>query len=189
VVGRPPDDRELARRAKAGDVDAYASLLRLHEGAARRLALVLCGSSADPDDAAQEAFIKAWYALPTFDDGAPFRPWMLRIVANEARNRRRSAGRRARYELRCAEDRVSGETALSPEVSVLAADRRRILVAALAELPPPQRDVVACRYVVGLDEHETASALGLPVGTVKSRCARGLSRLRRILEIGGDGNG
>jgi RNA polymerase sigma factor (sigma-70 family) len=176
-------------------VDAYASLLRLHEPAARRLAHVVCGSAGDADDAAQEAFVKAWYGLAGFRDGAPFRPWLLRIVANESRNRRRAAGRRAAYELRCAEDRTVGGTpsadgtAASAEVAVMASDRRRVLVAALAELPPGQRDVVACRYLVGLDEAETAAVLGLARGTVKSRAARGLARLRELLQIGGDGNG
>jgi RNA polymerase sigma factor (sigma-70 family) len=176
-------------------VDAYASLLRLHEAAARRLAHVVCGSGIDADDVAQDAFVKAWSSLVTFRDGAPFRPWLLRIVANEARNRRRSAGRRAGYELRCAEDRAGGATsppggiAASADVAVLASDRRRVLVAALAKLPTAQREVVTCRYLVGLDEVETATVLGLPRGTVKSRAARGLARLRGLLpESGGDGD-
>lgn len=194
-MGRLPDDRELARRAKEGDVDAYAALLRLHEAAARRLAHVVCGSASDADDVAQDAFVKAWYGLARFRDGAPFRPWLLRIVANEAHNRRRSAGRRAGYELRCAEDRAGGATsppaglAASADVAVLASHRRRVLVAALAVLPPAQRDAVTCRYLVGLDEAETATVLGLPRGTVKSRTARGLARLRELLdETGGDGD-
>ena len=160
-------------------MDAYASLLRMHEGAARRLALVVCGSPGEADEAAQDGFVKAWYGLAGFRDGAAFRPWLLRIVANEARNRRRSTGRRAGYELRFAEDRASGGAAPSPE-------------AAVAGLPTPQRDVVACRYLVGLDEAETAAVLGLPRGTVKSRAARGLARLRDLLperiEIGGPGD-
>jgi RNA polymerase sigma factor (sigma-70 family) len=190
VVGRPPDDRALARRAKEGDVDAYASLLRLHEGAARRLAVVICGS-AEADEAAQDAFVKAWYGLGGFRDGSPFRPWLLRIVANEARNRRRAFGRRSGHELRFAADRASGGAAPSPEAAVLATDRRRALAGALAELPARQRDVLACRYLIGLDEAETADVLGLPRGTVKSRAARGLARLRALLserhEIGGAG--
>jgi RNA polymerase sigma factor (sigma-70 family) len=173
-------------------VDAYASLLRMHEGPARRLAQVVCGSADDADEAVQDGFVRAWYGLAGFRDGAAFRPWLLRIVANEARNRRRSAGRRAGYELRFAEDRASGGAAPSPEAAVLAADRRRTVGAALAGLPTPQRDVVACRYLVGLDEAETAAVLGLPRGTVKSRAARGLARLRDLLperiEIGGTGD-
>jgi RNA polymerase sigma factor (sigma-70 family) len=180
-VGRPPDDRELARRAKEGDVDAYASLLRMHEAAARRLAAAVCGSVSEPDEAVQNAFVKAWYGLPRFRAGEPFRPWLLRIVANEARNRRRSAGRRAGHELRFSEDRALGGSPPSPEAAVLASDVRSTVAAALAELPARQRDVIACRYVVGLDEGETAALLGLARGTVKSRAARGLRRLRGLL--------
>jgi RNA polymerase sigma factor (sigma-70 family) len=101
-----------------------------------------------------------------------------------------AAGRQAGA--RFAEDRASGGAAPSPEAAVLSADRRRIVGAALAGLPTRQRDVVACRYLVGLDEAETAAVLGLPRGTVKSRAARGLARLRDLLperiEIGGTGN-
>lgn len=166
-------------------MDAYASLLRMHEPATRRLALVVARSAAEADEATQDAFVKAWHALGRFRDGAAFRPWLLRIVVNEARNRRRSAGRRAGHELRFAQDRASGGTALPPEAAALAADRRRALAAALGQLPEPQRDVIACRYLVGLDEAETAAALRLPRGTVKSRAARGLTRLRALLpELG-----
>lgn len=181
-------------------MDAYASLLRLHDGAARRLAFVVCGSAAEADEAAQDAFVKAWYGLGTFRDGSAFRPWLLGIVANEARNRRRSAGRRAGYELRFAEDRAAGGAAPSPavagspEAAVIATDRRRRVAGALAALPARQRDVVACRFLVGLDEAETAAVLRLPRGTVKSRAARGLARLRELLpaerdgiEVGDDG--
>ena len=149
-------------------------------------------ASADADEAAQDAFVKAWYGLGGFRDGSPFRPWLLRIVANEARNRRRASGRRSGHELRFAADRASGGAAPSPEAAVLATDRRRAVGAALAELSARQRDVVACRYLLGLDEAETADVLGLPRGTVKSRAARGLARLRSLLpeldEIGGAGD-
>jgi RNA polymerase sigma-70 factor (ECF subfamily) len=168
-------------------VDAYASLLADHQGAARRLAAALCGSG-DADEVAQDAFVKAWYGLPGFRAGAPFRPWLLRIVANEARNRRRSAGRRAGYELRFATDRAAapGEAASSPEAAVLVTEARRSLAAALAALPYRLRDAVACRHLLGLSEAETAAVLGLPRGTVKSRTSRALARLAVMLEEGGD---
>ncbi|HZA77001.1 MAG TPA: sigma-70 family RNA polymerase sigma factor [Acidimicrobiales bacterium] len=170
-------------------MDAYASLLRMHEAAARRLAFAVCGSAADADEAAQDAFVKAWRGLNRFRDGAAFRPWLLRIVANEARNRRRSAGRRAGYELRFAQDRASGGAAPSPEAAALARDQRSSVAAALAALPKRHRDVIACRYLVGLDEAETAAVLGVPRGTVKSRTARGLARLRKLLPELGAGTG
>jgi len=93
------DDAELVDRAKGGDVGAYEELVRRHSAAAVRLAHAICGSAADAEDAAQEAFVKAYGALPRFRAEAPLRPWLFRIVANEAKNRRRSAGRRGRLSL------------------------------------------------------------------------------------------
>lgn len=160
-------------------MDAYAALVRAHEPAARRLAYVLCGG--DGDDAVQEAIVKGWYSLDRFRQEAPFRAWLLRIVANQAHNRRRSAGRRAVYELRLAEERE--RVAPSPEVAVLDEERRRRLLDAVAALPEKLRDVVACRHLLELSEAETAEVLGVPSGTVKSRLARGLERLRMVLEV------
>lgn len=172
------------KRAKRGDVDAYEDLVRRHQSVARRTAYVLCGSWADADDACQEGFVKAWTALPRFREDAPFRPWILKIVANEARNRRRSAGRRAQLALRAAgfgsgAGRFDGPEA--PEEAALEAERHRGLLAALDTLGDRDRQVVACRYLVGLSEAETAAALGWPAGTVKSRLSRALGRLRTAL--------
>jgi RNA polymerase sigma-70 factor (ECF subfamily) len=181
VEGRPPDDADLTRRAKEGDMDAYAQLVRAYQPVAVRVAHLICGGSADAEDAAQEGFVKAYRALDRYRDGAPFRPWLLSIVANEAKNRRRSAGRRAGYELALVEDRALGEAAPSPEAAVLVRESQGTLLAALARLPTRQRDVVSCRYLLGLSEAETASTLGLPAGTVKSRLARAIARLREEL--------
>jgi RNA polymerase sigma-70 factor (ECF subfamily) len=106
----------------------------------------------------------------------------LRIVANEARNRRRAASRRHHHEWRLAEDRASGETLASPELAVLNEEQRRALLNAVEALPHRLRDVVVSRHLVGLSEAETALALDIPTGTVKSRLARGLDRLRTSWE-------
>jgi len=163
-------------------MDAYAQLVRAYQPIAVRLAHLLCGGAADAEDAAQEGFIKAYRALDRHRDGAPLRPWLLTIVANEARNRRRAAGRRAHYELTMVEDRASGEAVPSPEAAVLTRAARDTLLGAVASLPAPQRDVVACRYLMGLTERETAVILGLATGTVKSRLSRGLGRLREVID-------
>src|SRR4029077_10773432 len=89
VVSRPPEDSELVERARRGDEDAYEELVRAYQGIAFRTAYVIAGSASDAEEAAQEAFVKAYRALGRFRPGSPFRPWLLQIVANEARNRRR----------------------------------------------------------------------------------------------------
>ena len=114
MVGRPLTEHELVERAREGDGHAYAALVRDHEEIAFRIAYVICGSAADAEEAAQEAFVKAYNALGRFRLGEPLRPWLLAIVANEARNRRRSAGRRAALALRAAgEERPAAEAAPS----------------------------------------------------------------------------
>jgi RNA polymerase sigma-70 factor (ECF subfamily) len=147
-------------------------LVRPHEEIAFRLAYVITGSAADAEDATQDALVKAWRALGRFRRGSPFRPWLLRIVANEARNRRRSAGRRARLVLRAAHERTSTSEPVE----------RTALLDALNALPEESQAVLACRYLLGLSEHETAVALGLRHGTVKSRTSRALDRLRELYD-------
>ena len=177
-MGRPLDESDLIGRAKRGDTHAYEELVYAHQGIAFRTAYVIAGNAADAEEAAQDGFVKAWRALARFREGAPFRPWLLQIVANEARNRRRSAGRRAHLALRAATEEPSGDAAPSPEASLLSTEVRETLLAAVNELPDDQRNVIALRFFVGLSEAEVAETLSLPTGTVKSRSARALERLR-----------
>ncbi len=179
MEGRPLDEPALVRQARAGDLDAFATLLRAHEVAARALARLLCAE--DSDDATQEAFVKSWSALHRYRGDAPFRSWLLRIVANEARNRRRARRRRRTYELRTAEDRASGGAAPSPEVAVLERERHDALRTAVDALPDLLREVVVCRHLMGLSEADAAAVLDVPPGTVKSRLSRALDRLRAEL--------
>jgi RNA polymerase sigma-70 factor (ECF subfamily) len=177
VEGRPlEEERELVRRARRGDERAFEELVRMYQETAFRVAYLISGSEAE--DAVQDGVIKAWRALGRFRSDAPFRPWLLRIVANEARNRRRSMGRRAALTLRAEREDVSGGAAPSPETAVLAAEERTQLLAALDALPDEARLALACRYLLELDEAETAAALGVRRGTVKSRVSRALDRLR-----------
>jgi RNA polymerase sigma-70 factor (ECF subfamily) len=186
VEGRPLEDAELIERARRGELMAYEQLVRRYQDVAVRTAHLIAPDG-DAEDAAQEAFVKAWAALDRFRAGSPFRPWLLRIVANEARNRRRSAGRRSGLALRVAEDRPSGDAAPSPESAVLAHERRAALLGALGGLRDGDREVIAARYLLDLSEAETAEALGIPRGTVKSRLSRALDRLRAALgETAGD---
>ena len=156
--------------------------MHAYQGIAFRTAYVIARNASDAEDAAQDGFVKAWRALGRFREGAPFRPWLLQIVANEARNRRRSAGRRANLALRAATEAPSGDAAPSPEAALLSGEQRGALLAAVDELTEDQRTVVALRYFLGLSERDVAETLGVPQGTVKSRTARALERLRESYE-------
>ena len=177
MEGRPLEDAELIERARSGEVLAYEELVRRYQDVAMRTAHLI-SPDGDAEDAAQEAFIKAFRALHRFRAGAPFRPWLLQIVANEARNRRRSAGRRAGLALRAAEDRPLDDAAPSPESAVLAHETQETLLAAVNALRDEDREVIGARYFLQLSEAETAETLGIPRGTVKSRLSRALERLR-----------
>ncbi|MBA2463041.1 MAG: RNA polymerase sigma factor [Actinobacteria bacterium] len=181
MVSRPPDEDELVERACRGDGAAFGTLIRDHQEIAFRTAYLITRNAADAEDAVQTALVKAFHALPRFRRGAPLRPWLLTIVANEARNRRRSAGRREHLVLRAAHDLPSGDAAPSPEGSLLAAEQRQTLLAALETLREEERLVLSCRYLLDLSEEETAAALGVRRGTVKSRTSRALGRLRAQL--------
>jgi RNA polymerase sigma factor (sigma-70 family) len=186
--GRPLEEEELVERARNGDVTAYEQLIRTYQDLAARTAYVITGGAADAQDAAQEGFIKAYYSLGRFRAGAPFRPWLLRIVANEAINRRRSARRQVGLALRTAEGRLQDDAVPSPEGAALAQDEHRRLVAAMNRLRPEDRLVIAYRYWFDLSESEMADALGCARGTVKSRLSRALARLREVVGPAGLGS-
>jgi len=191
VEGRPLEDErridaELIERARGGEIVAYEELVRRYQAVAVRTAHLIAPDG-DAEDATQEAFVKAYAALPRFRPDAPFRPWLLRIVANEARNRRRSATRRTGLALRAVEDRRPDDAAPSPESAVLAGERRSTLVNAVNALRDEDREVIAVRYFLDLSEAEAATTLGIPRGTVKSRLSRALGRLRdQIASVGAE---
>ena len=168
------DDR-LIRSAIGGDTHAFGVLVTRHERAVRRLATALVGST-DADDVAQDAFVRAYRALATFRPGSPFRPWLLRIVANQAGNTRRGTRRRERRNAQVAARRYAYEP--EPEAVVEQTDERRRLIAALSVLPEKDRQVLTIRYLLGYSEAETAEVLGCAPGTVKSRGSRALAKLR-----------
>ena len=184
MEGRPLEDAELIELARDGDVRAYGELIERYREVAFRTAYLVARNAADAEEAVQDAFVKAYYALDRFRTPEPFRPWILRIVSNEARNARRSAGRRERLALRSAERRGPGDAAPSSAAAAIAHETRATLLAALETLPERDRMVIGYRYLLDLSEAETAIALGVRPGTVKSRLSRALARLREALPAG-----
>ncbi|MDQ6919427.1 MAG: RNA polymerase sigma factor [Candidatus Dormibacteraeota bacterium] len=179
---RPLDDGTLVERARAGDAGAYEELVRLHSDIAFRTAYLLTGSAADAEEVAQDGFVNAYRALSGFRLGAPFRPWLLSIVANQARNRRRAAGRRVQMELRTLSASRTAAGPPSPEDVVEQQATRQALLIAVESLEEDDRLVVVSRYFLELSGQETAAALGIAEGTVKSRLSRALAKLRGKLD-------
>jgi len=168
-------------RARTGDLDAYEALIAQHTPFAHRTA-VLLGAGDDAEDVLQEAFVKAFRRLPLYRGDSPFRSWLLAIVANETRNLHRSRRRRDGLVLRAAAKEVAPIAGPDlPADAALSAERRAELLAALRRLDDRDREVVVCRYLLDLSEAETAQTLGWPLGTVKSRTARALAKLRARL--------
>lgn len=175
-----PSDSDLVIRVRAGDTEAFGALVRRYQTAALRLASAITGSVDDAADIAQEALVKAHRSLAKLADPALVGPWMLRIVANEAKNSLRARARRRQREERFGAWVVA--PIADPETIALDADEAHRLAVALGRVPARHREVLACRYFAGLSEAETAMALDVAAGTVKSRTARALHRLRVELE-------
>jgi len=181
VEGRPLDDLALVERARTGDVNAYEALVQQYQQLAYRVAYQVTRDAADAEDAAQEAFVNAYYALGRFRAGAPFKPWLCRIVANEARNRRMAAHRRTALAERAHQAQASGEAAPSPEAAAEAGEFRAALVETLGRLREDDRLILSYRLFFDFSEADMAEALMVPKGTVKSRLSRALGRLRAAL--------
>jgi RNA polymerase sigma factor (sigma-70 family) len=174
------DEATALERARRGDPDAYEFLVARHCVAAHRTAALL-GAGDDADDVVQESFVKAFRRLERFRGDSGFRTWLLAIVGNETRNLHRSRKRRDGLALRAAAVSDADEPT-DPVEAAVAADRRRRLVEAIESLDGRDRDVVICRYLLDLTEMETAATLAWPLGTVKSRTARALVKLRARLD-------
>lgn len=175
-------EASLIAEARAGDLAAFGTLIERHQSAAYRVAISIAPSAPDAQDAVQEAFIRAYKALGRFRPEAPFRPWLMKIVVNEAKSVRRTSHRRERLTDRVEALPPPAEEA-GPEADALSAERRETLLSALASLSPDHRLAVVLRYFLDMSEADIAIAMGVAPGTVKSRLSRALARLR--IELSG----
>jgi RNA polymerase sigma factor (sigma-70 family) len=176
---RPSDtDDGLIAAALRGDTAAFEQLVRRHYPVAIAAARSF-GGREDAEDIVQDAFVRAFAKLHRFQSGRPFRPWLVKIVANESSHYRRSRGRRDALASRSAARAQNGPAAVDETVSLSLAEER--LLGAVRSLGERDRMVIVCRYLLELSEQETADVLGCPPGTVKSRLSRALERLRQTL--------
>jgi RNA polymerase sigma-70 factor (ECF subfamily) len=174
-------EQTLVRRAGSGDADAFGELLARHRPSALRVATIVLGTATGADDVVQDADLRAWNARTTVDPERGFRSWYLRVVANAARNRRRSFGRHAALELRHARA-VPPDPVPDPADHAVSDEERQLVLHALNHLRRDDRLVIALRHFEQLSEAEMADVLGCAPGTVKSRLSRAIGRLRRQLE-------
>lgn len=161
--------------------------MRRYQEAAFRAAVLVLRDAAEAEDATQEAFVKAYRALRTFDPNrGAFRPWLLRIAVNQALSMAKSRSRRAAATERAAVLEPRGPTGLpqsfSVDETVMGRERARLIWSALQSLPERERVVVYLRYFLSLPERELAEYMGCAPGTVKSRLHRALMRLREVVQ-------
>ncbi len=173
-------ETEWIRQAKAGDDHAYQQLMTAHQEAVFRLAYLIVGDADDAHDVAQEAFIKAHRSLGRFDEAREFRPWILQITRNLARNHRRSIGRYWGALQRFA--RQYPPTNESIEAKTQAVQDADTLWKAVKQLNKDMQDVIYLRFFLELSVDETANTLNIAPGTVKSRLHRALNKLKVVIE-------
>lgn len=171
----------LVERAKQGDGAAYAELVRCHQALAFRAAYLITGDAGEAEDAVQEALLKAHRALGSFRSGVRFAPWLLKIVTNEALNRRRGGLRRVALELRAAQQQPLRTSSTQPEEELLAGERRQVVIDALNRLDETDRLILTYRYFLELPVAELAEILDCTESTVRTRLSRALARMREQL--------
>lgn len=174
---------QLVEGCRRGDALAWEALVRRTQGRVYGMALHYLKSTEDARDAAQEVFVKVWTRLHRFD-GGDFLPWLLRLTRNACIDRVRSIRSRPPGQDVDAEDAALADRADDAERSTLRESERRLLRRAIDALTGPSREIVELKELEGLAFPEIAKALGLPVGTVKSRAHRArLELARKVLEL------
>ena len=180
-------DRELVERAKAGDQSAFEQLVLDNQNKIYALALRLVDDREEAADLAQEAFVKAWQGLSSFQGESSFSTWVYRLTTNVCIDHLRKKKRREGVEPAVSlDDENSGwaepaDRASDPQQVLEQSERGQALARGLARLPDWQRRVLVLRELSGLSYQEIAQALDIDLGTVKSRIARARLNLRKIL--------
>jgi RNA polymerase sigma-70 factor (ECF subfamily) len=169
------DERELIRLAQEGDETAWVALVREYQQPVFRLAYLVTGDSDEAEDVAQEAFVRAFRHIHSFDTARPLRPWLLQIAKNVARNRRRSLRRYLASLTRLYQSVPPAATEPAQPVD------NEALWEAIRRLGMDDQEIIYVRYFLGLSVAETADALEIAEGTVKSRLARAIQRLREVV--------
>jgi RNA polymerase sigma-70 factor (ECF subfamily) len=171
----------LIQEVLRGDKASFDELMLRHGQIAFRTAYLVVGDTTEAEDVVQEAFVKVYLNLRKFDLARPFRPWLLRIVYNDARNVRRRLLRskqRAQFEPRFKLDDVANSDIIDP----VPRERARAVWEALNILRPSDKLIIVWRHFLGLGDREISVLLKCPEGTAKSRLHYALKRLKDVIE-------
>lgn len=180
-------EQELIAQARAGDPNAFERLVRDNQDRVYSLCLRMAGDRHEAEDLAQEAFLKAWQGLASFQGESKFSTWLFRLAANLCIDAQRKRERRRGVEPAVSLDdpdnswREPSDPRQDPQRQLERTERSRALDRALTRLSDDQRQIVVLRELAGLSYQEISQRLGLDLGTVKSRLARGRLALRKIL--------
>jgi RNA polymerase sigma-70 factor (ECF subfamily) len=177
-------DRDLARRHRYGDEEAFEEVYERFESMVYNLALRMGGNEAEAADCTQETFLRVFRYLGKFRGKSNLKTWVFRIALNCCRSRYRKKSTRRRYLDFGGEELIerTADSGRSPEQRVVAAELSEHVQGALSQLRPVYREAVILRDLQGLSYDEMATVLGVKLGTVRSRIARGREQLRTVLE-------
>ncbi|MFI3255650.1 MAG: sigma-70 family RNA polymerase sigma factor [Eubacteriales bacterium] len=182
------DEKNLVKQAQQGDESAFAQLIEENQKKVYRLAYRMTGNHEDALDISQEAFFKAWRALPNFKGESSFSTWIYRLTSNSAIDLLRKQQRQAHDSLTSPfqEDEEGTELQIpaediSPEDALIHKEMGEMIAEGLEVLSPTHKEVLLMREMDGLSYQEISTTLGLDLGTVKSRIARGRKNLRDFL--------
>jgi RNA polymerase sigma-70 factor (ECF subfamily) len=171
-------DAELVSRTRAGEPDAFGTLVARYYDACWRFAYHMLGERADAEDVVQDTFLRAYLAIGRYDERDQFRGWLFRILTNQCRNAQTSRGRRTR---RFVQDDVAIDTAAAPPPGVATGVEDAALIKALGQLDPAQREALLLKYAEGLEYSEMSAMTGAGESALKMRVKRGSERLRALL--------
>ena len=180
-------EKDLIRRAKSGDQDAFGQLVLTHQNKVYTLCVHMVTNREEAEDLAQEAFLKAWRSLSSFQEESSFATWMHRLTTNVCLDYLRKQTRRQNISTAVSlDDEESGwsepaDHTQDPQQQLEQQEQRQVLAKALNELPEHHRRLLIMRELSGLSYQEIADALNMDLGTVKSGISRARERLRKIL--------
>ncbi len=176
----------MVERCLGGDNEAFSGLVELYQDRIYSFALRLLGGEAAAEEAAQETFVKAFRALPSYNKSQPFAPWIFRIAHNACMDALRAGGRSVSMDEEDFPDIPDGAPAVDDTVGE-ALDEERI-EALLASLPPLYSEALLLQYREDLGPAEIARVLGVPEGTVKARLFRARAMIKeKLATVAGPG--